>query len=103
MSELAASLDEVNIVHIRGTAASGKTRLSELLRDHYRREGRKAFLITDWVKLNPTDSWGSFAELIKNWDEELRGSPINSFTSTSSEQKLDPSWVLTTNMTFYSK
>ncbi|BCR89602.1 ATP-binding protein [Aspergillus chevalieri] len=97
VSELAATLDEVNIVHIRGTPASGKTRLSELLRDHYHREGRKAFLITDWVKLNPMDPWGSFVELVRNWDEELQDSPITSFTSTSSELKHDSSWILTTN------
>ena len=30
-------LEDMNIVHVRGTPASSKTRLSELLRDHYRK------------------------------------------------------------------
>ncbi|EYE94373.1 uncharacterized protein EURHEDRAFT_457856, partial [Aspergillus ruber CBS 135680] len=72
VSELAAILDEVNIVHVHGTPASGKTYLSELLRDHYCKEGRKAFLITEWEKLNPKNPWGSLI-------------------------KLDPFWVLTSN------
>lgn len=38
VSKLAAILDDVNIVLVRGTPASGKTYLSKLLRDHYRKE-----------------------------------------------------------------
>lgn len=71
VSKLAAILDDVNIVHVRGTPASGKTYLSELLRDHYRKEGRRVFLITEWEKLNPKNPWGSFVELVKNSNDEL--------------------------------
>ncbi|ODM21276.1 hypothetical protein SI65_04329 [Aspergillus cristatus] len=97
VSKLAAILDDMSIVHVRGTPASGKTYLSELLRDHYHKEGRKAFLINKWEDLNPMDPWGSFVELVKNWDEEPQGSSITSFTATSSQWKQDLSWVLTSN------
>jgi len=42
-----------------------KTCLSQLLRDYYHKEGRKAFLITDWEKLDSENPWGSFIEFVK--------------------------------------
>ena len=65
MSKLAAVLDDMKIVHVRGTPATGKTCLSELLRDYYRDKGRKVFLITKWEDLSPEDPWGSLIELVK--------------------------------------
>ena len=65
MSKLAAILDDMKIVHVRGTPATGKTCLSELLRDYYRDKGRKVFLITKWEDLSPEDPWGSLIELVK--------------------------------------
>ena len=97
VSELAAILDEVNIVHVHGTPASGKTYLSELLRDHYCKEGRKAFLITEWEKLNPKNPWGSLIKLVENSNEQLEDAPTTSFTTNSSQSKQDPFWVLTSN------
>ena len=97
VSKLAAILDDMGIVHVRGTPASGKTCLSELLRDYYRKEGRKVFLIMEWEKLDPKNPWGSFIKLVEKWNEELESSPITSFTSTSSKSKHDPSWVVTSN------
>ena len=52
VSTLAAILDDVNIVHVRGTPASGKTYLSELLRHHYRKGGRRVSLIKKWEGLD---------------------------------------------------
>jgi len=96
VSKLAAILDEVNIVHVRGTPASGKTLLCELLRDYYRKEGRRAFLIKRWEGLNFKNPWGSLAELVEKWSEEPEGVPT-SFTTTSSQSEHDLSWVLTSN------
>ena len=96
VSELAAILDDVNIVHVRGTPASGKTYLSELLRDHYRKEGRRVFLITEWEKLNPKNPWGSFVKLVKNSNEELEDAPA-SFNTTSSQSEQGHSWVVTSD------
>lgn len=64
VTTLAVTLDEVKIFHVRGTPANGKTRLSELLRDYYRKEGEKVFLMTDWENLNLKDPCGSFVELV---------------------------------------
>ena len=52
VSTLATILDDVNIVHVRGTPASGKTYLSELLRHHYRKGGRRVSLIKKWEGLD---------------------------------------------------
>ncbi|ODM15257.1 hypothetical protein SI65_09198 [Aspergillus cristatus] len=97
VSELAAILDDVNIVHVRGTPASGKTRLSELLRDYYLKEGRKVSLIKEWEKLDHKNPWGSLVKLVEEWNKELEGAPTTSFTTTSSQSEQDLSWVLTSN------
>ena len=97
MSKLAAILDDVNIVHVRGTPASGKTCLSQLLRDYYRKEGRKVFLIKKWEKLNPKNPWGSFVELAEKSNEELEDAPATSLTTTSLQSEQGHSLVLTTN------
>jgi len=93
VSKLAAILDDVNIVHVRGNPASGKTRLSELLRDHYHKEGRKAFLIKKWEDLDSDDPWGSLIELVEKWNEEAQDAP----TTTSSQSEQDLSWVFASN------
>ena len=92
VSKLAAILDDMNIVHVRGTPASGKTRLSELLRDYYRKEGRRAFLIKRWEELNFKDPWGSLVELVEKWNDEAQDAP-----TTTSQSEQDLSWVLTSN------
>ncbi|BCR88447.1 ATP-binding protein [Aspergillus chevalieri] len=92
VSKLAAILDDMNIVHVRGTPASGKTRLSELLRDYYRKEGRRAFLIKRWEGLNFKNPWGSLVELVEKWNDEAQEAP-----TTTSQSEQDLSWVLTSN------
>jgi len=92
VSKLAAILDDMNIVHVRGTPASGKTRLSELLRDYYRKQGRRAFLIKRWEGLNFKDPWGSLVELVEKWNDEAQEAP-----TTTSQSEQDLSWVLTSN------
>jgi hypothetical protein len=92
VSKLATILDEVNIVHVRGTPASGKTCLSELLRDYYLKEGRKVSLIKKWETLHYKNPWNSLIELVEKWNEGITNS---STTSLQSEQDL--SWVLTSN------
>jgi len=82
----------VNIVHVRGTPASGKTYLSELLRGHYHKEGRKAFLIKKWEDLGSEDPWGSLIELVKKSNKVLKDDPTANFNVTSSEWKQDLSW-----------
>jgi hypothetical protein len=82
----------MNIVHVRGTPASGKTRLSELLRDYYRKEGRRAFLIKRWEGLNFKNPWGSLVELVEKWNDEAQEAP-----TTTSQSEQDLSWVLTSN------
>ena len=91
--ELAAILDEVNIVHVRGTPASGKTYLSELLSYHYRNRGRRVSLIKEWEKLNHKNPWDSLVKLVEKWNEEAQDAP----TTTSSQSEQDLSWVLTSN------
>jgi len=93
VTELAAILDEVNIVHVRGTPASGKTYLSELLRHHYRNRGRRVSLIKEWEKLNHKNPWESLVKLVEKWNEEVQDAP----TTTSSQSEQDLSWVLTSN------
>jgi len=93
VSKLAAILDDMNIVHVRGTPASGKTRLSELLRDYYRKEGRKVSLIKEWEKLDHKNPWDSLVKLVEKWNEEAQDAPI----MTSSRPEQDLSWVLTSN------
>jgi len=97
VSKLAATLDEVNIVHVRGTPASGKTRLSELLRDHYRKVGRRVSLIKKWENLDPMDPWESLVKLVEKWNEEAQDAPTTSCTTTSPQSEHDLSWVLTSN------
>jgi len=97
VSTLAAILDDVNIVHVRGTPASGKTYLSELLRHHYRKGGRRVSLIKKWEGLDFKNPWDSLVKLVEKWNEELEGAPATSFTTTSSKSKHSLSWVLTSN------
>ena len=101
MSMLAATLDQVKIVHVRGTPASGKTRLSELLRDYYEEKGTKVFLLTNWKsrnevgpsgRLSEIDPWGSLSKLVVSWD------PYPGKLSPESKEKKDPGWVLTSNV-----
>ena len=93
MSKLASILDEVNIVHVRGTPASGKTRLSELLRDYYHKEGRKVSLIKEWEKLDHKNPWDSLVKLVEKWNEKAQDAP----TTASLQSEQDLSWVLTSN------
>ncbi|ODM16639.1 hypothetical protein SI65_08146 [Aspergillus cristatus] len=97
MSKLAAILDDMNIVHVCGTPASGKTCLSELLRDYYCKEGRRVFLIKKWEELDSEDPWGSLIKLIKKGNKELEDAPTTSFATTSLNSENDLSWVLTSN------
>lgn len=98
---LAATLDQVKIVHVRGTPASGKTRLSQLLRDYYEEKGTKVFLLTDWKSRNEVgpsgslselDPWGSLSKLVESWD------PYPGKLSPKPKENRGPDWVLTSNV-----
>ncbi|KAK9237143.1 hypothetical protein V1525DRAFT_404725 [Lipomyces kononenkoae] len=69
VSKLAEILDAENIVHIRGTPASGKSVLALLLRDYYRRQGRTVFWLGAWEQnlsdLNDKDPWERFAQILR--------------------------------------
>ena len=98
MSKLAAILHHEDVVHVRGTPASGKTCLSELLRDYYLKEGRNVSLIKEWEKLDHKDPWDSLVKLVEEWNGKLEGASTTSFaTTTSSKLENDLSWVLTSN------
>ena len=92
MSMLAATLDQVKIVHVRGTPASGKTRLSQLLRDYYQEKGTKVFLLTDWRNLNHIDPWGSLCKLVESWDADPE-TPSSKF-----KEEKGQNWVLNSNV-----
>ncbi|KAL4937462.1 hypothetical protein BDV06DRAFT_215887 [Aspergillus oleicola] len=64
VSELATALDDQDVIHVRGTPASGKTMLSELLRDYYLENNRKVFLLEYWKPLDIChghDAWTEFS------------------------------------------
>jgi hypothetical protein len=48
VSKLAEIVDLEDIVHVRGTPASGKSMLSILLKGYYRRQGRTVFWFGIW-------------------------------------------------------
>lgn len=63
MSKLAAAVDSQNVIHIRGTPASGKTVLSQLLLDYYLTNDRNVFLLETWEPLEASqsgDPWTRF-------------------------------------------
>lgn len=60
-------MDSQNVIHVRGTPASGKTVLSQLLRDHYLENHRNVFLLEVWKSLElfpGNDPWAQFALLL---------------------------------------
>lgn len=69
VSKLAEIGYSQGIVHVRGTPASGKSVLSLLLRDYYRRNGRIVFRLGVWEQnlgdLNDEDPWASFAQILR--------------------------------------
>ncbi|GAB1200261.1 hypothetical protein APSETT444_009631 [Aspergillus pseudonomiae] len=68
LSKLAAAVDDKDVIHVRGTPASGKTVLSELLRDYYHERKRKVFLLKTWKPLDSFeggDPWTQFASLLQ--------------------------------------
>lgn len=84
--KLPAILDDIKIVHVRGTPTTGKTCLSELLRHYYRDKGRKVFLTTKWEDLNLEDPWDSLIDLGQNRHKGLL-----------SQSKQDLSWALSSD------
>jgi hypothetical protein len=70
VSKLAEILDSGNIVHVRGTPASGKSILSLLLRDYYRRHGRTVFRLSSWKQniddLDRENPWVNFAQILRH-------------------------------------
>lgn len=56
MEKLAALVDEMAVVHVRGTPSSGKTTLAELLRCYYQEREQPAVLLTGWP-LNTNLKW----------------------------------------------
>ncbi|OGM44053.1 hypothetical protein ABOM_007799 [Aspergillus bombycis] len=79
VSKLAAAVDDKDVIHVRGTPASGKTVLSELLRDYYHEQKRKVFLLKTWKPLDSCeggDPWTQFASLLQ---ERYRTSSATDF------------------------
>ena len=73
VSKLAEIVDSQSTVHVRGTPASGKSILSLLLRDYYRRHGRTVFLLNTWEMLhNVDDPWMDFARLIRRYNPNVK-------------------------------
>ncbi|EED18413.1 hypothetical protein TSTA_121560 [Talaromyces stipitatus ATCC 10500] len=70
VSKLAEVIDSQNIVHVRGTPASGKSTLSLLLRDYYRRNGRAVFWLGIWQQnldcLDGESPWMNFARNLRH-------------------------------------
>lgn len=61
-------MDSENVIHIRGTPASGKTTLSKLLRDYYLENHRTVFLLSIWKSLESfpgEDPWTRFALMLQ--------------------------------------
>ncbi|EED14660.1 conserved hypothetical protein [Talaromyces stipitatus ATCC 10500] len=69
VSKLAEVIDSQNIVHVRGTPASGKSTLSLLLRDYYRWNGRIVFWLGIWEQnlrdFGDEDPWANLARYIR--------------------------------------
>lgn len=82
----------MKIVHVRGTPASGKTRLSELLRDYYKEKGTKVFLLIGWTNLSRVDPWGSLCKLVESCDADPE-TPSSEF-----KEKEGRDWVLYSNV-----
>ncbi|KAI9367007.1 hypothetical protein BJX61DRAFT_538402 [Aspergillus egyptiacus] len=84
VSKLAAAVDSQNVIHIRGTPASGKTVLSQLLLDYYLTNNRKAFLLEAWEPLEASqsgDPWTRFGlhlqQKYPEFDETWKSVPAN--------------------------
>jgi hypothetical protein len=69
VSKLAEIVDSQDIVHVRGTPASGKSVLSLLLKDYFRQQGRTVFWLGVWGQklreFGDEDSWVNFAQSIR--------------------------------------
>ena len=85
VSELAATVDKMDIVLVCGAPGSGKSCLARLLADFYRDRGKKVLYISRWEDLEVSDSWGSLSEL-ESYDEEPK--------ENSLELANDPDWLL---------
>ncbi|KAL4959659.1 uncharacterized protein BDV14DRAFT_184292 [Aspergillus stella-maris] len=84
VSKLAAAVDSQNVIHIRGTPASGKTVLSQLLLDYYLTNNRKAFLLETWEPLEASqsgDPWTRFGlhlqQKYPEFDKTWKSVPAN--------------------------
>lgn len=69
VSVLAKMVDDEKIILVRGTPSSGKSTLSLLLRDHFRRNGRKVFLLGIWKQclddFHGAGHWTRFAMALR--------------------------------------
>ncbi|KKK23009.1 hypothetical protein AOCH_000998 [Aspergillus ochraceoroseus] len=84
VSKLAAAVDSQNVIHIRGTPASGKTVLSQLLLDYYLTNNRKVFLLETWEPLEASqsgDPWTRFGlhlqQKYPEFDKTWKSVPAN--------------------------
>ncbi|PYI34045.1 hypothetical protein BP00DRAFT_444152 [Aspergillus indologenus CBS 114.80] len=89
---LAEAIDARNVIHVRGTPASGKTTLSKLLQKHFLEKNRKVYHLPGWAIienevrdgwtplfnrlriLNPTFSWSTVPEDTVILIDEAQGS-----------------------------
>ncbi|KAL4921851.1 hypothetical protein BDW62DRAFT_197555 [Aspergillus aurantiobrunneus] len=69
---LAKLVDRENVVHVRGTPASGKTTLARLLQQYYNDQKRVIYFISNWKKLEdyPTEGedepWEKLTQIIRS-------------------------------------
>ncbi|KAL4784280.1 hypothetical protein BJX76DRAFT_347964 [Aspergillus varians] len=69
---LAELIDRENVVHVRGTPASGKTTLARLLQQYYNDQKRVVYFICNWKKLEdyPTEDedepWEKLTQIIRS-------------------------------------
>lgn len=61
-------------MHVRGTPASGKATLAQLLQQYYKVKGRKSIYLSTWSKLDeyPSSEENTFHYTWSNLDSMLR-------------------------------
>lgn len=87
MDRLIKLINSHPVIHIRGTPASGKTTLSQLLHDRLTEQGKLAFLLTGWNPLENfktsstrTDAWSALHNMLT---KEFPGHSVSDYLGKS--------------------
>ncbi|KAL4814713.1 hypothetical protein BDW67DRAFT_165469 [Aspergillus spinulosporus] len=86
---LAELVDRENVVHVRGTPASGKTTLARLLQQYYKDQRRVVYFVSNWGKLEDyttegeDEPWQMLTQCIRS-----------RFKLTSSARNLSPGTII---------